>query len=213
MLVPLVLAASLMGGPSVPAGYSQTYAHNFETQGMGDWVTQPGAGAQVSVSRAYGLGIGITGKSQWAEVISSDAVIGPNAFIRAQVYAPRGGNGQIANWIALWTTGNPWPQNGEIDALEGGNGCFQVHYGTSADVINSPQHCDPVTGWHTISVLRTGEQVTVWYDSTEVGTESLPTNANEELIFQNQSGPDQCAACTGPFTRSTAALASIAVWS
>ena len=39
-------------------------------------MTQPGAGATVSVSSSYGLGVEVTGEDQWAEVISSDAVIG-----------------------------------------------------------------------------------------------------------------------------------------
>jgi len=106
-----------------------TYAHTFTTQGMGDWLTQPGASAAVSVSSSYGLGV--TGEDQWAEVISSNAVIGPNSFVRGLVYIPPGPNGYTANWPAFWSTGSPWPNNGEIDMLEGqaGRSCEQTHYG------------------------------------------------------------------------------------
>src|ERR1700735_2936858 len=116
---------------SAPPGYQVTYAHKFTTQGMGDWVTQPGASAAVSVSSSYGLGVEVTGEDQWAEVISADAVIGPNSFVQGLVYIPPGPNGSTANWPAFWSTGSPWPKNGEIDMLEGqkGRSCEQLHYG------------------------------------------------------------------------------------
>lgn len=211
----LRVAASL---PSPPSGYSETYSHNFASQGMGDWVTQPGAGATVAVSKSNGLGVEVTGENQWAELISSDAVIGPNSFVQAHMYVPPGPGGLVANWPAFWTTGTPWPQNGEIDIMEGqsGHACEQMHYGTSGNEISSPSNCARagLTGWHTISMLRTGEKVTVWYDGTKIGMVPLPTTANEELIFQNQDGPnDLCPSCNGPLVYpSTAWLARVTVW-
>src|ERR1700722_20629148 len=56
---PPLVASPFPNSVSAPPGYQVTYAHNFTTQGMGDWVTQPGAGATVSVSsrpRARGRG-------------------------------------------------------------------------------------------------------------------------------------------------------------
>jgi hypothetical protein len=43
----------------------------------------------------------------------------------------------------------------------------------------------------------------------------VPTTADEELIFQNQDGPDDsCHACNGPLVfPSTAWLSRITVWS
>jgi hypothetical protein len=41
----------------------------------GEWLTQPGAGAAVSVSSSYGLGVEVTGEDQWAEVISRGVAI------------------------------------------------------------------------------------------------------------------------------------------
>ena len=177
-----------------------TYAHDFTTQGMGDWVTQPGTGATVSVSSSHGLGVEVTGEDQWAEVISSDAVIGPNSFVQGLVYIPPGPNGYTANWPAFWSTGSPWPNNGEIDMLEGqeGRSCEQTHYGELQPhghaSGNSVSKCGPLgsssTGWLTVSMLRTGEQVEVWYNKTFVGKVPLPTTANQKLIFQNQDGPN-----------------------
>src|SRR6201996_4312048 len=52
---PALAAPPFPDSVSAPAGYQVTYVHDFTTQGMGDWVTQPGAGATVSVSSSYGL--------------------------------------------------------------------------------------------------------------------------------------------------------------
>jgi hypothetical protein len=222
---PALVAPPFPNSVSAPAGYQVTYAHNFTTQGMGDWLTQPGASAGVSVSPSYGLGVEVTGEDQWAEVISSDAVIGPNSFVQALVYIPPGPNGSTANWPAFWSTGSPWPNNGEIDMLEGqaGRSCEQTHYGVLQPnghaSGNSVSNCGPLgpssTGWLTVSVLRTGEQVQAWYNKTLIGKVPLPTTADEELIFQNQDGPgDSCPSCDGPLVfPSTAWLSRVAVWS
>jgi hypothetical protein len=62
---------------------------------------------------------------------------------------------------------------------------------------------------------RTGGQVEVWYNKTLIGQVPLPTTANQELIFQNQDGPnDSCPSCNGPLViPSTAWLSRVAVWS
>jgi hypothetical protein len=212
--------------PSPPAGYTQTYTHNFVTQGMGDWVTQPGAGATVKISSAagaeFGLGIEVTAENQWAECISSDAVITANCFVQALLYMPLSG-GLVENWPAFWTTGTDWPVNGEIDILEGqvGRAALQTHYGTlqtnGSASENSPSQNAPVGtgGWLTVSMLRTGGQVTAWYNSLEVGTVPLPPTANHVLIFQNQDGPDDSnPGFTGPLVYpSTAWLSKVSVWS
>ena len=222
---PTLVAPPFPNSVSAPAGYQVTYAHDFTTQGMADWVTQPGAGATVSVSSRYGLGVEVTGEDQWAEIISSDAVVGPDSFVQGLVYIPPGPGGYTANWPAFWTTGNPWPNNGEIDMLEGqeGRSCEQTHYGALQPdghaSRNSVSNCAPLgsssTGWLTVSMWRTGEQVKVWYNRTFVGQVPLPTPANEQLIFQNQDGPtNSCDGCNGPLVYpSTAWLSRVAVWS
>jgi hypothetical protein len=81
---------------------------------------------------------------------------------------------------------------------------------------NSVSNCAPLgyTGLLTISMWRTGEKVKVWYNRRFIGTVPPPTTANEELIFQNQDGPNNsCPGCNGPLVYpSTARLSRVAVW-
>jgi len=58
--------------------------------------------------------------------------------VEARVYLPADGN-QIANWPAVWTDGQVWPQDGEDDLLEGlgGQACYHFH-----DPLGGPGNCD-----------------------------------------------------------------------
>lgn len=223
------------GTQNPPAGYHQVYSHNFTTQGQGDWVTQPGAGAHVMISKSFGLGIELTAVNEWAELISSKVVIGPNTFVKALIYLPSAsgkdgmgrsyGPGATANWPAWWTANSSaWPRDGEIDAQEGIAGHSQFHgfYGpTAATKISTPNfNATPNsigTGWFTLTFLRQNGQVTAWYGTHKVGTFALPTNANETLRFQDQSySTSVCASCFGPTllgAKSTAWLSLVQVWS
>jgi hypothetical protein len=225
-------------GPSAPAGWKVTYARNFATTpGLGDWVVQPGAGATIRDSThpgaEFGVGVELTAVNQWAELISKDAVIGPNSFVQALVFIPQStgtdGLGRTyptpvtANWPAWWTAGNPWPENGEIDALEGlaGHSSFHGFYGPSpAGKISTPNfNATPNsigTDWITITFLRQNDRVTAWYGTHELGSFSFPTNADETLRFQDQSySTSVCSSCFGPTLTgpaSTAWLSRVAVY-
>src|SRR5690242_11617954 len=52
-------------------------------------------------------------------------------FIEARVWLPAmtGGQGEIANWPAVWADGQSWPEDGEIDVVEGlgGKACAHFH--------------------------------------------------------------------------------------
>jgi hypothetical protein len=238
---PTITADGSFTGPAAPSGWVVTYSHNFaSTPGQADWVTQSGNNAPIldstSPGAEFGVGIETTALSQWAELISSDAVVGPNSFVQGLVYIPSAAgtspyNGQTfpagstANWPAFWTFGNPWPQNGEIDALEAQHGasCEQTHYSSgpsSSTEINSPSNCSQGdgtgTGWTTVSILRQNETVKVWYGNEYIGQVPLPTTADEKLVFQNQSYSDSvCGNCFGPTllgSASTAWLSNVRVY-
>lgn len=237
---PMVTPDGTFSGPAAPSGWVQTYSRNFaSTPGQGDWVTQSGNNAPIldstKAGAEFGVGIETTALSQWAELISSNAVVGPSSFTQGLIYIPAGSGsrpdghtfptGSTANWPAFWTFGNPWPQNGEIDALEAqtGRSCEQTHYSSgpsSSTEINSPSDCGALgadsTGWLTVSILRQNEQVTVWYNNVKIGTVPLPTTANEKLTFQNQSySTSVCGNCFGPTllgSASTAWLSNVRVY-
>lgn len=231
VILPAHAGAFAAAAPKAPGGWHATYSHNFaDTPGLADWVVQPGGNAKVSVNEkpggGNGLGITLTKSSQWSEVISSNAVIGPNSFVQALVYIPKAANGTTANWPALWSSNQPWPSSGEDDMLEGiqGSSCFHTHYGaTAASEINSPSLCPKThaagTGWITVSVLRENGKATAWYNGVKLGTEPLPPTANERLMFQTQShapgkqGQSDCPQCFGPLTvPSTAYLSRVTVY-
>jgi hypothetical protein len=213
------------GLPAPPAGWKETYSRNFVTQNAGDWVTQGGNNAPVKLSQAkgaeFGLGIELTAESQWTEIISSDAVVGPSSFVQALIYIPLASNGEVANWPAWWTTGANWPQDGEIDILEGqsGKAALQTHYGTlegggaseNSNSLYGPLHTG---GWLTVTLLRENGEAKAWYNELLVGSVPAPFTENHKLIFQNQSySTSVCPNCFGPLvTGVTCWLSKVGVW-
>jgi beta-glucanase (GH16 family) len=95
--------------------------------------------------------------------------------LKARVWLPPG-NGSTVDWPGIWTNGQHWPNDGEIDVLEGlaGHDCWHVH--TVRPTVGT---CGSIKGgWHIIEMIRTKTTLTFFYDNKKVGTASTSAFAN-----------------------------------
>jgi hypothetical protein len=107
-------------------------------------------------------------------------------FIEFKATLPATTNGQVANWPALWLDGQTWPQDGEIDVMEGlgGSAAFHIHYGTGSGSAQGAT-VNNLSGTHTYAVLWTTTGFTFLYDGSVVGTESEALTSPMYLIMEN----------------------------
>jgi beta-glucanase (GH16 family) len=104
-------------------------------------------------------------------------------FMEARIWVPAQGQ-QIANWPAFWADGQNWPQDGEIDVVEGlrGEACWHFHY-----TGGNPGGCARGTfasGWHTYAADWEPNFITYYYDGRVVGAvRSGTTSAPMYLIL------------------------------
>jgi hypothetical protein len=110
-------------------------------------------------------------------------------YFEAQIYLPPAPDGTVANWPAWWMDGQVWPQDGEIDIVEGlgGKACFHFHFSRN----NPPGGC--VSGkagkWHTFGVDWEASSITWYYDGLQVGqVTSNVTSSPMYLILNNCQG-------------------------
>ncbi|MGA2307575.1 MAG: family 16 glycosylhydrolase, partial [Acidimicrobiales bacterium] len=95
-------------------------------------------------------------------------------------------SGTVANWPALWLDGQTWPEDGEIDLMEGGGGytAYHVHYGTGASTAQGATVND-LSGTHTYGVLWTTTGFTFLYDGNVVGTVNVALTSPEYILMEN----------------------------
>jgi len=89
-------------------------------------------------------------------------------YLEARVWLP--GGSAVTDWPAVWTDGQSWPTDGELDAVEGlgGQACWHFH-----DPLGAFGGCSQTTmtgGWHTFGADWEPGSVTYYYDGLAVGT-------------------------------------------
>lgn len=89
-------------------------------------------------------------------------------FVQARIYLPPSGP-RIADWPAFWADGQSWPNDGEMDILEGLGGLACYHFHSPS---GGPGGCAPgnYTGWHTYGANWEPGSVTYYYDGNSVGS-------------------------------------------
>jgi beta-glucanase (GH16 family) len=98
-------------------------------------------------------------------------------LIEARVWLPTTSNGQVADWPGVWTDGQNWPADGEIDLVEGleGQACAHWHGPTGSGAGYGPNGgtgCPAGTytgGWHTFAADWEPGIVTWYYDGKNIG--------------------------------------------
>jgi hypothetical protein len=89
-------------------------------------------------------------------------------FLEARMWLP-GAAGAITDWPSFWADGQHWPDDGELDVLEGigGAACWHFHSPSGA-----PGGCAAgsyTMGWHTFGANWRPGSVTYYYDGLRVG--------------------------------------------
>jgi hypothetical protein len=102
---------------------------------------------------------------------------GGPVYVEWQTTLPASGNDEIANWPAVWLTGQNWPITGEIDVMEGLSGTAAWHFiwGTTPGVQEPAEdlpggYIFSTPGTHTFGLLWTTTSLTFVYDGRVVGT-------------------------------------------
>jgi len=111
-------------------------------------------------------------------------------YVEWKATLPSTASGGVANWPGLWLVGQPpWPENGEIDVMEGGGGvtAYHIHFGNQdGEGADGPgQVVDIGGGTHTFGVLWTTTSVTFVYDGAVVGTIDQALDSPMSIVMEN----------------------------
>jgi beta-glucanase (GH16 family) len=117
-------------------------------------------------------------------------------FMEAHIWLP-GAGFEITNWPAFWATGQNWPEDREIDVMEGLSGQACWHFIYPGDNPGGCAHGVFTSGWHTFGADWESKSITYYYDGRVVGEiKSGITSAPMYLILDyatanEHSGPVQ----------------------
>jgi hypothetical protein len=110
-------------------------------------------------------------------------------FVEFKATLPAAPSGVVANWPALWLDGQTWPEDGEIDVMEGlgGMAAYHIHYGSGSGTAQGG-YANSSPGTHTYGVLWTTTGVTFLYDGAVVGTANEAMTSPMYLVMENSYG-------------------------
>ncbi len=111
---------------------------------------------------------------------------GKPVYVEFKATLPADTAGTVANWPGLWLNGQTWPEDGEIDVMEGGYGytAYHIHYGTGSGTAQGATVND-LSGTHTYGVLWTTTGVTFVYDGADVGSLTEAMTSPMYLCMEN----------------------------
>ena len=125
-----------------------------------------------------------------------------HGFIEARVWLPGvpGNRGEVANWPGVWTDGQNWPEDGEIDIAEGLTGRVCGHFHGPENPSGVKAGCPSgiySDGWHAFAVDWEPGSITYYYDGIDIGSvTSGVTSAPMFIILDNAAGGDLSTAAT-----------------
>jgi hypothetical protein len=139
------------------------------------------------------------------------ALLSPGAYssavIEAYIYLPPFPDkpGIIANWTSFWLSGQDWPADGELDAVEAGptSGKSSVtwHWGEarSPSSISTDDGSLPIgspdvkPGWHVVDIVYTKGFFAVYYDGKKYTSlsNSIVTGSPLELYITTSVTPNE----------------------
>lgn len=106
--------------------------------------------------------------------------------VESRIYLPSYGGTRVANWPAVWTDGQNWPADGEMDIMEGlgGDACWHFHSPSGG-----PGGCGvgDFTGWHTVAAEWQPGRVDYYYDGAKVGSVATGITTSPMYLILNNS--------------------------
>jgi Ca2+-binding RTX toxin-like protein len=100
-------------------------------------------------------------------VQSHDSFSQTYGYFEAKIFL-QGKDGRISNWPAFWTAGENWPEDGEMDVMEGLGGEAAYHFHSPSGGPGESVDGD-FTGWHVFAALWEPGKVSYYYDNRFVG--------------------------------------------
>jgi beta-glucanase (GH16 family) len=157
-----------------------------------------GSGALALTLTKKSENCGVSGQAYTTGLVSTRGKFSfTYGFIQARAWLPAapGQPGQAANWPDVWTDGQTWPDDGEIDIAEGlGEVCAHFHGPDAPDGLGAGGRTgcpagNYAGGWHTFAADWEPGIVTYYYDGTDIGSvTSGITSAPMFLILSYASG-------------------------